>query len=274
MKYFSLILLALISTCLQVKAQKLPNKQEMSAWAPSSIKIDGKTSEWDGKFQAYNNATGLFYTISNDSKNLYLTAKVTDPDIIKYKIIAGGLTLVIQNTDNKNEKETVSISYPIFEGAIRPNFNLKGQGNIPPITDPEKFNDSIMVVNNSKFTAIAKTIKVIGIDGIDSLASIYNDYQIKTVGLFDSKKEFIYELSIPLDRLKLTSTTFFYHVLLNGGPSHYIGQVPAISNARAPNGAAMPQEKIDEINTRLASSFLTRYATTDFWGQYTLAKHP
>jgi len=52
-------------------AQKLPEVQTVNLRAPAGIKIDGKPTEWDSKFQAYNKSTNAFYTIANDDDNLY-----------------------------------------------------------------------------------------------------------------------------------------------------------------------------------------------------------
>lgn len=274
----NLLLLALLSTLLlTAKAQKLPNVQDSSFWAPPTVKIDGKATEWGGKFKASNGATGLSYTLSNDDKNLYLTVMATDAEIITYKLLAGGLTLVIQKTNKKDDKEQASISYPIFDNANRPSFYLTNPRERAPVVDAEKFYDSIMVTNNAKVTASAKSIKVLGINGVDSIISVYNENGIKAAGLFDNKKRFICELSVPLDRLNVLSSSpksFYYHIILNGGPSRYTRQTPFISGARDASGVAMPQEKVDEANNRLASMFAGRYATTDFWGQYTLASKP
>lgn len=56
------------------QAQKLPKVQQASLHAPANIKIDGKATEWEGKFEAYNPGSRVFYTLSNDSENLYLIA--------------------------------------------------------------------------------------------------------------------------------------------------------------------------------------------------------
>src|SRR5471030_2313773 len=76
-------------------AQKLPGKQAASIRAPDNIKIDGKTTEWGDKFRAYNSASRVYYTVSNDDVNLYLTARMdgwqgTD------KAILGGFIFTIQ----------------------------------------------------------------------------------------------------------------------------------------------------------------------------------
>jgi hypothetical protein len=80
---------------LALHAQKLPNVQTISLRAPAGVKIDGKTKEWNNRFQCYNHATSLFYTIANDDENLYLVIKAIDRDICK-KIIGGGITLTFK----------------------------------------------------------------------------------------------------------------------------------------------------------------------------------
>jgi len=260
---------------LSAQAQKLPGVQDSSVWAPPTIKIDGKATEWEGKFKAYNGATGLFYTLSNDDKNLYLTVMATDAEIINYKLLSGGLTLIIQQTNKKNDKAGVSISYPIFDNANRPSFYLNNPRERAPVVDPEAFYDSIMVANNTKLTTSAKSIKVMGISDIDSIISVYNTDNIKAAGLFDNKKRFTCELSIPLALLNIGQPgTFFYHIMLNGGPARYMRQIPVIFGGRDANGVAASQDKIDETNAKLAATYSSRYAATDFWGQYTFAKKP
>ena len=41
---------------LSANAQKLPNTQETSLRAPANLKVDGKPTEWNNQFQAYNKA--------------------------------------------------------------------------------------------------------------------------------------------------------------------------------------------------------------------------
>jgi len=64
---------------LNTHAQTLPKVQEASLRAPDNIKIDGKPTEWNNQFQAYNTATDLFYTIANDDQNLYLVIQAKKP---------------------------------------------------------------------------------------------------------------------------------------------------------------------------------------------------
>ena len=83
--------------------KKLKDVQATNMYAPEKVKVDGTLGEWNDSFQAYNKATKLFYTMSNDDKFLYLTVKSTDATN-NTKIVAGGITLAI-NTDNKKKEE-------------------------------------------------------------------------------------------------------------------------------------------------------------------------
>jgi hypothetical protein len=50
-----------------------------SRWKTHEMIIDGNDRDWDKPINLYNDATGLFFAISNDSSNLYLNFTVTDP---------------------------------------------------------------------------------------------------------------------------------------------------------------------------------------------------
>src|SRR5476651_2642642 len=99
---FSIILITIIP--FTANAQKLPAVQQVSVYAPVDIKIDGKATEWDNKFQAYNKTAGIYYTLSNNEDHLFLTVQATDPTTIN-KLVAGGLTLTIQKSGKKNDKD-------------------------------------------------------------------------------------------------------------------------------------------------------------------------
>jgi hypothetical protein len=100
-KFSSIVLL--VSTCFCAGAQKLNNVQEGAVVAPLTVKIDGKFAEWENTFAAFNKTTKLFYTLSNDDKNVYLFVKSTDA-INNTKIMGGGVTLTINTADKKKEE--------------------------------------------------------------------------------------------------------------------------------------------------------------------------
>jgi len=248
-------------TVFTANAQKLPTIQQNNLRAPINIKVDGKPNEWRNKFQAYNSSTEIYYTIANDDSNLYLAIQAIEPDIVN-KIIGGGVTLTIQKSDKKN----VQITYPITNNVI---FNLKSRRGIVPDTSA-KAADSVMNHNNNILGQKCKWIKVAGIEGLDTLISVYNTDGVRAVGLFDNKRVYTLEFAISFKCLGLSPTDaakFTYHIQLNGkkvalattATTEVIG--PPISNAELENSIA-------SLNARIAR----QTAPTDFWGSYTLAK--
>ncbi|MDB5116727.1 MAG: hypothetical protein JWQ79_2219 [Mucilaginibacter sp.] len=206
-----ILLLSLIS--IVTNAQKLPNEQQTSVHAPDAIKVDGKATEWGDKFQAYNKATDLFYTLSNDDNKLYLTIQATDPAIIR-RIISGGISLTINRSGQKNNKGAATITYPIFDPKNRFTavFNRRGDQDSAP------WYDSVMKVNNTRFADKAKMVRVTGIPNVDTLISVYNTDGIKTIASFNNKLAYTYELSVSLKQLGLSagnSPKFAYQIKIN-----------------------------------------------------------
>ena len=252
-----------------VIAQNLPNVQKNSLRAPINLRIDGKAIEWNNKFQAYNHATDIFYTLSNDDNNLYLTIQATDPGIIN-KIINGRVSFSINKSGKKSDDDAVTISYPVFDKKNRPNLNLKDKPEIIPGSAASvKQADSFMYVNNKSMNDKVKMIKVTGVTGMDSLISVYNDDGIKAAALFDNKMVYTCEIAVSLKLVGLSindRTKFSYHITLNGLALDY---VPGVEITRAPNG------EIKSIDVHKSDALVSRINptdTTDFWGEYTLAK--
>jgi len=259
------LLFTLIGALLTItaSAQKQPNKQATGLRAPAQVKIDGKDTEWHNQFQAYNNATEVFYSMANDNENLYLSVQATQPDIIN-KIMSGGITLTIQKSTKKDNKSSVSITYPIAANA--PYFGLRRKKNIEEDTTA-KTADSIMKRNNALIVKSCKWIRVTGIPGVDSLTSIYNVNGIKAAGLFDNKKVYTCELSVKLEHLKTAianGQTFNYHIRINGSKTPV--SFTAVSASQG-NDAVM-QQFIEKAN----AMGIQQAAATDFWGEYTLVK--
>src|SRR5476651_547845 len=201
-----------------VYSQKLNTVQQGSVWAPANIKIDAKLKEWDDTFQAYNKVTEVFYTVSNDDKNLYLVIKSTDP-INNNKIIAGGINFTINTTNIKKEKDAYMVIFPLVDmAAMRNNImtmRSSGGNNGEP--------DSVAVANMRR--QALKTVKEIKLKGFDtkdvpdSVISIYNDFGVKAAIDYDIKGNLTCEMAIPLKYLHLTTSDakeFSYNIKLNG----------------------------------------------------------
>jgi hypothetical protein len=248
-----LIAFILIAASLSTYAQKLPGKQEVSVRAPVDIKIDGKATEWGDKFQAYNKATDIYYTLSNDDENIYLVVQAKYHDVAD-KILRGGITLTINHTFAKKDNAPVAITYPIFSGSGQSDVtnmlsrkeNEKREANnsgVPAIDDMNKILD-----------ARAKTIRILGINPItDKEISVYNQEGIKAVSQFDKTLVYTYELAIPLKYLALPGGGFSYNIKINGPED--------VAAPHTTAGGPPPPPMMT-----------TSTVPTDFWGEYTLAK--
>ncbi len=255
-----LLLISIIAT-----AQKLPKIQLTSLRAPNNIKIDGKATEWDNKFQAYNSSTGVFYTIANDDDKLYLVIQATDQLVIR-KIIVGSITFTV-NSSAENKDKKGSVTYPVFNKKNWPNMNL---GNKPIVTKDSTISskqvDSFMYAANQQLTTKSKEIKITGVKDIGDTLSIYNQEGIRAVSLFDHQIAYTYELAVPLKYLGLSINNvakFSYHIMLNGSDN-----IEGLVIKHIEGGTAMywngPRPSETDVE-------YMRYPT-DFTGNYTLAK--
>ena len=184
-----------------VVAQKLPGIQEKSLRAPVNVKIDGELGEWNYKFQAYNKATDIFYSISNDDNNLYLVVQAKDPIIIK-KIITSGIVFKINNSAKKNE-ENYNFSFPCPLPLTARTRLLMDINKKIDITDDSILRkrrvDSLIIAMNTIVDKKFEKIKITGINSIkDTLISIHNETGVLAAAHFDNLRFYNYELAVPL----------------------------------------------------------------------------
>lgn len=266
-----MLLLAFIAVSFTLKAQKLPNVQEKSVYAPTDIKIDGKPFEW-GTFQAYNKATDLFYTMANDDENFYLAIQAKYDAVID-RIFGAGITLSIQQSTNKNDKNKATITYPAFDTPNPPKIPFQmGRGRPTPgvaIDTSAKARDSIMNRHNHYLLQLFKWINVKGIKGMDTLISIYNEDSIRVAGLLDNNAAYTLEMAIPLKYLNLSAadngSKFIYHLQVNG--------INEVNGGFGNMGTTSPEQLEHLLQVpEVARAIALRSAPTDFWGEYKLAK--
>lgn len=299
MKKLTPLTCLLLLTCFNVFSQKLKEVQETSILAPATVKIDGALGEWNDTFQAYNKATKLYYTLSNDDKNLYLVIKSTDP-MNNNKITAGGITLAINSDDKKKEKDAYSLTYPAVKpfsrnmrgggfggpggpgggGGVRTMSFIGGGPGGPGGPGGTITIDSNMVkAAHERTIAAAKEIKISGFKSItDSLISIYNEYGIKAAINYDAKNNFTYELRIPLSTMGMSTNNpkeFAYNVKVNG---LVLPNMPGMDEMMGgggpggPPGGGMRSITINGGPGGGMGSFQDMISPSDFWGKYTLAK--
>ncbi len=250
-------------------AQNLPKIQNTSIRAPANIKIDGETTEWNNQFQAYNRSNYMFYTVSNDDNNLYLTVHMKDMIGVR-KIFKGGLTFTIVPSSKK--ENSVSVTFPVIKKRTDGLEQLKGNPIFvyktlkeDTIANKAKI-DALIASSNDLIRRAYNEIHVTGIPGInDPFISIYNAEGIKIGTSFDKKLEYTYELAIPLRYLGATisnAKSFKYNIKLNVDAIIQVISPPSVHPAVEQKYVG--QESLED------DTFL--FDTTDFWGEYTLAK--
>ncbi|MGV3509684.1 MAG: hypothetical protein ACO1N7_10380 [Sphingobacteriaceae bacterium] len=264
------------------KISSAQNVQENPVWATQPVKVDGKTNTTD--FGAFNKSTKLFYTMSNDDKNLYMVIKSSD-NSNNNKIMMGGITLTINTDGKRKEKDGFLITYPLIvrqqasrgqssggqrqvygggrEGGQRSSGGSFGQRT----QSTSNAADSTTIARRKQQLASVKEIKVFGFNTItDSLISIYNEHNILVAANFDEKGAFVYELSIPLNLLGLTEVNneFAYNVKINGFQ---------FSSRFSGGERTMSAESNEQRGGGSRSNFdPAAFLPTDFWGKYSLAK--
>jgi len=261
MKKSLICLVVLLLTHLPIIAfcQKLPNVQKNSQRLPANYKIDGKTTEWGGAFQAFNTATLLYYTMSNDDMNLYLTVQSNDVSAVT-KLTRNGLVLTINPLGKKSNDNAMSITFPVFD----PQYGNKFSLNISALKRDQNAVDAA----NKKLHENEKYIKTTGLKKIDTLLSIYNRDGIKVAEAFDLTGAYTYELLVPLKYLNLPAKAIkkiAYHILIPKLDMEKdimkTNKVNNVIEIRFPDAAAVVP-KPENMNDMLS--------TTDFWGEYTL----
>jgi hypothetical protein len=218
---------ALIYLCIALSistigaAQSLPKIQSGSILAPSDIKVDGQLKEWGNKLQAYNYAGRVFYTISNNAENIYLTVRAPGPFAIE-KILYGGITFSVSPAGN--EKGAVAITFPTVPGKEIPtliNAAHYYHHQLKKDTNSNRLQiDTLTASVNDRLKLISKEIQVKGFDDIeDGSISIYNTAGIKAAIGFSHAGSLICEFALPLKIIHLLTATpdeIYYNVKLNG----------------------------------------------------------
>jgi len=242
-----------------LQGQHLPDKQTVSLWAPSSVKIDGKADEWPEQLQAYNHATDIYYTIANDDSYLYLCIEATQQAVIN-KIINSGITFSIHSYGNKKDKNNVvSVTYPITEGHAL--FFL-----IPrkPIETTHLYGADISIQTyNKRLEQKCKWIGIKGVPGLEDSLSVYNTDGIKAACRFDTKKKYVCEFALAVKYLKMAGSApfkFSYHLVVNATPDRKLLLINANDGKQYPPmvNKMMERQALDAKET-------------DFWANYTMA---
>nr|ALG05215.1 hypothetical protein [uncultured bacterium 4C6] len=266
MKKIALLLLPALAF-IQASAQKLPKIQEVSLRAPTNAKADGKATEWV-KMQAYNPTVELYYTIANDDKKLYLVLQSKNEGMLA-KLVNGGITFLVQTSGKKTDDGAVGAKFPYME---------KGQTVGFGWNDDEEGNEkSLFAKAMSK--RMAEKIKWIYTKGLlikDGPIAIYNNEGILAGAALDSKGVYTCEMTFDLNILGLSTTSpakFAYHITVNGPPNKYGSPLNLEKGgAVSKDGSPVTEAMVEMAKQMIQKQHTEAIGTTDFWGEYTLAK--
>ena len=258
------IVLLSITHC-ALYAQHLPGIQKGSLHAPANVKTDGKATEWRNKFQAFNNATEVYYTLANDDKNLYLAIQAVKPTIIA-KALRGGIVFTINHSTGKSDKQPVVVSFPIYDSGkdglqITQSINKKISDTRDTVIIKRE-TDSLMNITNKLLSEKLKKIKVLGTKPvIDTFISVYNEEGFEAAARVDHKRACTIEIAIPLKYLGLpVDKPFAYNVKLNA--SSVMNNMIINRDGRG---------NIVSINVGgVSGATQSNGYDTDFWAEYTL----
>jgi len=274
-----ILTLVFMSVYTTLMAQKVQSVQEGSIWAPATVKIDGKLTEWGTTLSAFNKNVKLWYTIANDEKNIYLAIKSTDLDN-NNKILAGGISFTLNTDDKKKSKNAFIITFPIINRSGVRTGRGGGGGRRGGGFGKDDTQDTAAIAAQQKQTlATSKEISAIGFAAItDTLISIYNEYSIKAVASVDNKGVLVYELAIPIKLLNIAAGSqkeLAYNIKLNGLTLNVGMNISAGNLSISGGGGGFGNGGGGGgFGGGRGSDISDMMSPTDFWGKYTLAIKP
>jgi len=248
-------------------AQKLPNKQQIGIRAPADINVDGKTAEWHDKFQAYNMNNRIFYTISNDDNNLYLTIRAGDGFSSEKALFGIGFNIQLPG-DKRNKPEEVKIIFPKYNSVkktddLRLMVESARKREKDTIAAAKRSIDSLSLLANKAIGIEYKKVIVSGIETAYPITTTDNKEGIKVAAQFDASMRFTYEMALPLKYLGASINSgqkFKYYIKMLGQPEV------------SPNGMPSPQIVGNDMASFFNSDRGFVMLSTDLSGYYTLVK--
>lgn len=259
-------------------AQKLDDPdREVNIWAVKPFKIDGNSEEWHEPLNNFNDATHLAFALANDEQNLYLIIESLD-EVTTGRLLRGGLTLNINTAGKKKD-------------GIKLNFLGMQQ---PPVPGQAP-RDSLGVEHEKNSVQRDAGVRVITVSGFkqipDGALAIPNEKGIQVAAAFNSRRDYICELAIPLAQLDLKGTEvkgIAYQIKMNSSAAHVEHRPEAKggeSSGMGRGGAGMGGmggmkggrgggggHRGGGMNERRPDGRNESAAAADFWIKYELAK--
>lgn len=202
-----LILTVICSFLLEMLPAFSQKKAEViiSKWADKPIIADGLLDDWPDTLSLYNKDAGIYYSLSNDSQNIYLAMRSISKESVT-RILVGGISFSANIESRK--KEVPTVTFPIADRTQGRNRNTKGQ---PGVQD-----------GLQQLLSHVKDIKVEGFkEIIDGGISLENTYGIRAAATFDQDHNLVQEIIIPIRLLNLNTDVtdpITYRIKINGIP--------------------------------------------------------
>ena len=141
------------------------------------------------------------------------------------------------------------------------------------LRSPEKVPEAEIAGYNKMLSDKHKFIKVEGIDGLDSLISVYNENGIRAAELFDNDKLYTLEMVVKLNLIGISSgdgAKILYKLRVNSveGAPTIDGNTKMVMVGGGELSPEMRQQATADITEKVAKM----YGGTEFEGEYKLAK--
>ncbi|MES2374906.1 MAG: hypothetical protein V4557_20175 [Bacteroidota bacterium] len=197
---FSCISVVILAAMVIVSCSSSKNSQQYGIaqsahWQKDSLVIDGSDSGWTKPLTYHDEKQGLFYSVSNDDRNLYITVS-TKNDATILRILRGGMTLYINSHGTKDEYGAAGISFPTG------NNNSKGGKLL--YDRPELAQDKNIALHGVEDYSLFG-FRVIGRPETFEYGQQNAEGVELAIGM-SSSKELIYEAKIPLNSFLTRAT--------------------------------------------------------------------
>lgn len=164
----------------------------VAQWQNKPLTIDGSDADWDRPLQHYVREEKVSYSITNDSRNLYILLSTKDRQE-QQKIIEGGMSVWVNMRGEKSNGDAVGIGYPLNQHSDR-------DQNLMEEAQPQRYQDNNPVTLDQKRTYALYAF------GGDSTSHrfVYGDSNPAGVQMrldYNNEGEMIYEAAIPLRAL-------------------------------------------------------------------------
>jgi hypothetical protein len=169
-------------------------------WQSQPLQVKSSSPEPSNSYKFYDGEIGLYYTISNDLDNLYISIK-TNSQQTQTRILRSGLQICIDTSGKYNEQTKIVFPFAVMQkkkdasnddSYVNRQSSGRGRGQSMG-SKPE----SLISLKN-KFRDGNKLMHLIGFKTpIGGIVTLPNDYGIKMNITWDSSNAMIYQASIP-----------------------------------------------------------------------------